>query len=321
LRFLVFCCLVGCSRVDPAVPPALDAAPASGPSLDLTAAWLDGGFSPAPPRPLGQVVLDEPGREPRAVLRYAPVAHDRRQYKLTVTTRQSLRISDSPDTPMAGGDHVIWLTTTAPEAGAGTWGWELGRIEVPPGPRQRVDESFFAEWKPSRGELTVDARGRRSVDERPLFAWRASGPNEMLKLHDDMIDVLVPVLPEEPVGVGARWQQRDQLVRGGITVSRTTAFELRGTPGKPRLRAQVTLVGGPQRISATITGELVEIDLASWKVEAESEYAWDGKSLLPDAAELAYHLDFVVIDPRHLGRGESSDLIHSRVEISASLAR
>ena len=115
--------------------------------------------------------------------------------------------------------------------------------------------------------------------------------------------------------------QRDQLVRGGISVTRTSRFELVGSPERPRLRVSVLLAGGPQRAAAIGLGEMFDYDLASWKVEVSGEYAWDGKSLLPERADLVYRLEFVLVDERRAGRREASDLMHNRVEINASLSR
>jgi hypothetical protein len=312
-------CLAACARAAPQAPPGADAGAPASPTASLAHAWLDAGSFAAPPsRPPAEVDLVERGREPRRPLRYAPAAGDRRQYRLAVDTRQTARISDSPDTSVAAVEHVIWLTTTAPVGAGAPWRWELGRIEVPErGAAKAVFDDYFADWQPSQGELGVDPRGRRPVDARPLFAWRSPGPNEILRLHEDLLDVLVPVLPEEPVGAGARWELRDQLVRGGVAVSRTSRFEL---VGPARLRVHVELQGGPQRAVYIDRNSLVRYDLASWKVEVRGEYAWDGKGLLPDAARLAYRLDFSAIDASD-SPSETRDLVHNRVDISASLSR
>jgi hypothetical protein len=294
------------------------------PAPVASGAWLDAGAfarEAVPPRRFELTLLD-PGGAPRAPLRYlASAAGVRVGRRLRTTLRQSISLDGAPTTQVASPPWSMAVTMIAPAAVAAPWRYELGRIELEP-PETADSAQFrtiFEAWEPVAGELAVDARGRRAPDARAVFsAHLPERANEPLKLLDDCLDAWVPVLPEEPIGVGARWRVVDELSRAGLDLQRTATFTLAGVDhGAPRIHAEVALaVPTHQRVNLVMHGEVLTLALDYWKVTIAADTTLDPGGLLPRHAVAVYHVEFLALDER----GESASLPRpSVVDLSAEL--
>lgn len=208
-----------------------DAAPLKGDTKSVTVgSGAATGSSPAPPdyklpREMSFELL-EAGSGRRVRLRYdlrgAPrelVAH------YTVTTRANIEGEWTPETVIApvsdgfgvsaepGVIHVRGLDATV---GTGA------------PPAVAAAETFVARWKAlvakRRADVTLDDRGR--LDAIALLD-DPSGTNVDAReeLEQRWLGLAVP-LPDEPVGVGARWRVVSAMRAGGIVVKQTANYRL-----------------------------------------------------------------------------------------------
>lgn len=248
--------LAGGSPIASARPPAAIAAPSARPAVAAPRpiATLAQAPQPSPsPVPGFQVqdsrieVLDT-GVEPRQPLRLQFQPGDRQQATMTMgvelAAQQGNRTMPLPALP----DIVIDLETEVRDPGTpGELVYEIryGDATAAPGGDPAMQEAIAMSLQLLRGlsvVATVDDRGRvRSLE---LQGSDASAPNatnlESMNSLLQSADQLSFPLPEEAVGVGARWQVVSQLSLGGLEMMQTATYELVDREGD-RLQLNLTL--------------------------------------------------------------------------------
>ncbi len=309
-------------------PAAVERPPPPRSDLDV-GAWLDAGpitaSTPAPRPPV--VTLLHAGAAPRALLAYAPTPGVRVQQSLQLDIRQTFVFSGAAAPLGAKSPSItLTLTTIAPAAGE-PWRYEIGRVRTDGSDLgAEMVRKLFGSWQPTQDELRIDARGVRAPDARAVFAGRSTAVNETFRVIDDLFDALVPVLPAEPVGDGARWRVDDEGVRGGVSVRRATTYTLSRTSAGARLHVEAALEGMPQRMMlVSPTGALLAEEMLEWHVEVEADYVFDPTTLLPRLAQATSVVKRVI--PDHATGQTASDgderagqgVTSSTLEIKAQL--
>lgn len=172
-------------------------------------AAADGGASPPPaPGGGGEVVkLVEPGAEPREAARYAFVI-DQSQ-----TTLATVRVN-AEGGPMGGAGPQppirLTLKVTPKTKGEGKtkFAMQVSKAEILTGgaalPPEAAKELKAAEAALSTLTATFSASPRGALTELQLGAGKGAPP-EAQELIIPMLEMLFAPLPEEPIGVGAKW--------------------------------------------------------------------------------------------------------------------
>jgi hypothetical protein len=229
-------------------PRERDATPpveaARGVTLDRTADPL------APPEiPLPAEVrfrLLAPGAEPREPLRYRRAAAEERTITTTIATRSRV-LADGAWGPLTEQPPVRQALAARAE------GDRLLLRVVEPAPAWRA-------LKGRRATATIDARGRITAlafadvpGDAGAPSGRPDGPRD--ELWQQLLGLAVP-LPDEPVGVGARWEVRTNLRVGAASLTQSATYELLAASADAwTIRVRARRIGEPQ--SAPGGAELV----------------------------------------------------------------
>jgi hypothetical protein len=293
----IFCAASSCQLAagEPAGSPPAAAQPA--PAAAPAASRLIG--EPAPVQPAFEVKLLDAGAEPRRTLRYevAPGMRQRVDAHLSATTQ--IRVSGLPFYVERGPNADSRLVVEVVAADGDRLSCQL-RVERAEATYSEGHESGFPrERRVSLDKLSgqaypfaTDRRGFVVPSMPEHLPDRDRDRDVAWAILQGTVRSVVP-LPEEPVGLGARWQISEES-RVGITLSgrMITELELRAIRGRrleldmkqtivtpPQLlHLRSDSVGGVSRCRSQSHGRLV-IDLgllAPVERASETEFEFDG---------------------------------------------
>lgn len=218
----------------------------------------------AAPEPMAvpEITLLDPGAEPRQLLRLTPAVGQVENvvYRSQVSTDVDVKLfpADVSTTREVGYTLRLEVREAAPEI---AYRFTIAELE-----RTRVERKRSVELA---SDALLGLTGTMRITDRGLpvsvgFAVPDGLSDEDLETHGDLRDAarrLVTPLPEEPVGVGARWEARSRSVFGILHLSLVARFEL------------ISLEGGVATIEETLgaerEGSTVVMDPADRKAKGE----------------------------------------------------
>lgn len=245
--------------VDAGSPPA----PMLGPRItQLRPPAQELGATPVLPEPALALPLresftvEEAGQEPRRRLRYALDGRARRITLAAELSARSVTGTAAQPTPVAIPPFRERFTVQVERRGGRErWSWRGEPIELS-GEREQdkiAAAPYVLRWK----QLLANRNATFSLDEHALprdltFAedpLREHSDAERDELTQRLLGQLVP-LPEQPIGVGARWRAVTILRQGFVSVKQTAAYQLVALDGD-RLTLAVDLrrVAGEQLVA------------------------------------------------------------------------
>jgi hypothetical protein len=265
------------------------------------------------------VTLLDPGAEPRSLLRFDLAAGTS-----SMTTSQSQEITQSflgQTQPTAAFDFVFVmqidtvpvadgyeLTSTVTSAGSGP-GTAADVAAV-------LDESLAA-LAGFRSITVIDDRGRilsAELDEASLAGVPAEITDLMRQLGES--NQIAAPLPDEAVGVGARWQVEQRLEVNGISLVQTTEYTLTAVDG-PVLTMEISGSQTPIETTVQLPGlEGVDVEILEWTTSTTGSLIIDLASGVPTSSAVSDV--FQVLDI--VGEGELSQTILSTIEIAPTSA-
>ncbi|MGB8329101.1 MAG: hypothetical protein WCE62_03165 [Polyangiales bacterium] len=222
------------------------------------------------------LVLDA-GQEPRETLRYkiargttttatmefgiASLAMSRTGSQLSVTPGVRLHIVSGPSLSSRHGTRfdvrIVKAEAIVPEG-------------LDPQVVQDLNKSA-AVLNNVGGWVEVDDRGIIQRTELNDAAQRSDVPMRLLVMIINARTSLARViLPAEPVGVGARWEARKELVLYGFKVSQVDTYTLKEKAGDAlKLNVQIQQTAAPQTV--TFAEEGIELTIESFSMNASGE--------------------------------------------------
>jgi len=252
-RALVFGVILACGGAPPAktesvtVPAASQSAAASSASATAPAASSSPAPSasaaasePAPDdRPTAPVVtLLDPGAAPRSRLRYAfHTRHETMRMDLKMTMALGIGGAQTPSVSMptirmdldidpVGVDAEGTLTATSVVRRADV----LADATLPPASAAKLAGDMKS-LVGTRGRFVVTSRG---VSKEATIDLPPNAPENIRQIMQSMRDSLrdlCAVLPEEPVGVGARWTVLTRVRSRAIAIEQTATYTLKRRAG------------------------------------------------------------------------------------------
>lgn len=240
-----------------------------------------------------------PGKEPRQALRYGAEAGER---LLTVAVRvDTHEYANDQWTPWGTLPEIRYGLALGREAGQPALTVRGLDVEIGQPAAAAPDvaayvtrvteemaERYRSQLQGRRASVTIDARGRIEVLEPTAGSEPAPAAHTRREMLQILAESVVP-LPEEPVGVGARWQVTMLLGRGAAMVNQVATYELLAVEknGTWRIRATLAQDGEQQVVTdpalpAGVTAELVAL---VWRAEGELQVS--PASLTPLAGKLA----------------------------------
>ncbi|MBW1906149.1 MAG: hypothetical protein JRD92_09295 [Deltaproteobacteria bacterium] len=223
------------------------------------------------------LVLDA-GQEPRESLRYK-IAHGTTTTAMMefgiaslTTTDRAAQLAVTPGVRL----HVVSGPTLEGKRGSTRFDVRIIKAEaiVPEGidPKVAMDLNRSASVLNNVGGwVEVDDRGIIQRTELNHAAKRSDVPIRLLAMIINARTSLSRViLPAEPIGVGARWEARKELVLYGFEVSQVDTYTLTEKVGDElKLNVQMQQTALPQTI--TFEEEGIELAVESFKMNAAGE--------------------------------------------------
>ncbi len=132
--------------------------------------------------------------------------------------------------------------------------------------------------------VEIDDRGRLLAGEFNEAAKRSDIPLRLLRMIVNTRSTLTRVLlPEEPVGLGARWETRKELTTYGFKVQQVDTYTLVDRVGDEiMLNISVQQLGSPQRLEFPEEG--IEISVESMSANASGQIILSLNALESDAS-------------------------------------
>jgi hypothetical protein len=228
---------------------------------------------PRPTRPSPTVVLLEAGSGPRRILRFTPRVGAVTELELGI----DLHLTQRPDGTVGGAapagpaqvvdppatHHRVRLTVTAADDLGYDVAFEVTDAGVEPDGTILTDTQIVE--LTAAVQQVVGLSGRMRLDQRGSVTSVAVAPGpgdgdndedgsrNAARLRDveRQLAAVVPVLPVEPVGRGARWRTTSRSTLAGVDVRQTTTYEITALDGDQVLyRATVTQDAGEQDVPA-----------------------------------------------------------------------
>jgi hypothetical protein len=175
------------------------------------------------------VRLLEPGAAPLAPLRYALKAPQ----AVTFHVAGSLEVKRDDQGRTIPFPTLALPVKLAPEKGTVAYGWQTPKFTTSPEDTQTAH--IMTGLEGSTGQLQL-AEGGRGVITQILVR---AGPNDKgtqgalevrtvsaMEMGKGMMGLLIVPFPEEPIGIGGRWQVERIAVRGPMSFKQFTTFTL-----------------------------------------------------------------------------------------------
>ena len=218
-------------------PPAAAAAVAPAATTNVPAAPPTA--KPAAPTSGQPVKLLAAGAEPRKVLRLRPKPGDKQTLSLTMKMAIETKAGEVPAPAMKLPAMTLTFDTTVQKvAGNGdiTYQMVMGDIRVSSEPEgsPEVAEAITKASAGIKGHTSSGLTSDRGFAKELEFKTPPAGSPQAGQLVDQMKDLysqLAAPLPEEAVGVGARWEVKTPIKAQGMTMEQTSTYELTALEG------------------------------------------------------------------------------------------
>lgn len=192
-----------------------------------------------PPAAGPQVKLLEAGAEPRQALRLKPKPGEKQSVTMTAKTTLTVESAAAPAQPLSmPGIQMSLSVLPKSQTPEGIIDFEtvFGEIEVVGGngiPPQ-VADAIKASMSGLKGLLltvTMTDRGFAKKVEATLPAGADPATRKAMEEMKDSVADTKFLLPEEPVGPGAKWEVKNRIKPQGVTMDSTTTYELVSNEG------------------------------------------------------------------------------------------
>jgi hypothetical protein len=275
--------------------------PAAAVSGTTNASEVKSEVKPATPTSSGPLKLLSKGAEPRKVLRLHPAAGDKQTLHLNAKAGLETKMGDQPPPfklPSMTNtvDFSLDITikdvsnkgdisyeVTASDAG----GAEEPRPGAPQGAKAR--KSALPEAKGMSATGKVSSLGFSK--ELEFNAPPGTDPQIHLltDLMKDVFGQLTAPLPEEAVGVGAKWEVKMPIQSHGIKVDQTASYELVSVEGETfKIKSTSTQRASNQKIDNPVMPGM-KVDLTKWSGKGSSELTVDAGKLMPSSGTMEIH--------------------------------
>ncbi len=236
----------------------------------LAALAIAGGTYAAPavaqdaPAAAVTTVLDL-GAEPRQLLRYdlGAIQPQSLNMDMTMSMTMSTPFGDM-STPLPTVRSVLSVTGATPTDRGARVNMVIERFEVLP--REGVEPMMLQMLQGTLSQM-ANIAGWMEIDDRGNvldggFDYGGADPaiaQQMQSMQDSLRQVAVP-LPEEPVGVGARWESTAGVDANGISVTQVASFRVDEISASGvRFTTSVSQTAETQTITDAATGMAMEL--------------------------------------------------------------
>ncbi len=265
--------------VSPVKPPGTGAGPGSGSG-----------------RGAGPVKLLDAGAEPRKALRLHPKAGTKQTIELTTKMTLDMKMGEI-QTPLKLPPFTSAMDITAKSVNADSGiGYEavMGDVTVADDPDAVQDvagpmKNAFEKLKGISGTGTMSNRG---INKGLEIKLPTDADPRLLQLMEQMKESFSNVglvLPEEPVGLGAKWEFKSTFKSLGVTIDQTTTFQLTSAEAE-RITAKTTITqrAANQKMQNPLAPDM-KMDLTKLTGKGTGEVTLDLAQIWASAATQELH--------------------------------
>lgn len=240
-----------------------------------------------------QIKLLNPGAEPRTVLRLQPQAGDKQNQTLVMKMGMGVEMPGQPGAqnikiPPLKMDLAVEVQEVAAN-GDIVYVVKHGEmsLEEDPSASPEMAQALKAALGDLSGISAVGTNTSRGIN-KGLAAQLPPGTNpqmrQMLDQMNDSLGAISTPLPEEAIGLGAKWETKMSRKSQGMTIEQTTSAELIGLEEhQATVKVTLTQRAANQKISNPAMPGL-KFDLTKMTGSSHGEITLDLKQLMPAKA-------------------------------------
>jgi hypothetical protein len=184
--------------------------------------------------------LLEAGAEPRTALRFHPQPGDRQIVDMTVKMALGLDTNGKPGEPIKmPAMRMTWEIAVKDVSAAGDITYEMKLADAGLADETGAASPMAEAIKTTLGGLkgisstgTLSPHGATKSRQVNLPASADPQTRQVLEQVKESLATLLLPLPEEPVGVGAKWEVKQPLKTQGLTLQQTTTCQLATMEGE-----------------------------------------------------------------------------------------
>ena len=248
-------------------------------------------------------LLDD-GHEPRRALRYPSDPPPPQKMSLSLHVAMKMEVPGSPVPPVSMPGLRLLIDLTGRDRD-GEVRYEFTVTDADLTGAEAAHPSLVAAMRKGVGSL-VGATGTVSVDPRGFqrelsIGLPSSLGQELTQFMNSAklaIGQMAVPLPEEPIGVGAKWQVEETIAQEGIQVRQKTYYELLAIDG-PRVQIRTQTVQSAEQQRAAVPGlpSGVSAKVVSLRGAGAGETEIDLRRLVPGSAreELETDVSFAIV--------------------------
>ncbi len=248
------------------------------------------------------VRLLEAGAEPRKVLRLHPAAGDKQTMNMVMKMAMDMNMGQGQSQSIKLPAMNMTMETTVKEvSGDGDVTYDLvlgdcGVAEDQDALPQVVEamKSALAGLKGLSGSGKISSRGIVKAADIKIPSGAAPQVRQTMEQMKDSIAGMSSPLPEEPVGAGAKWENKTPVKTQGMNLEQTVTYELVSINGEQfTTKGTIIQAAANQKVqSPAMPG--MKVDLSKMTGRGTAERTSDLNRLLPLAATVQTHSEFTM---------------------------
>jgi len=243
-----------------------------------------------------KVTLVSPGKDPKAELRYAPKANQTAATTMTMELGLASKIGDQSmpavSLPKMVAELTTHVTTVAPD-GTISYDFEVKSAkafrgkDVKPEVLKKVDAEF-GKIAGLKGHATVTGRGMTRELQMDVPAASDPSVQQMVDSLRQSLRQMSNPLPEEPVGIGAKWDAEQAYRMQGMQFKQVSHSTLAARKGnKVTVQVEIEQSAEPQAIQLPNIPPGAQAKLVSLSSHGNGKLQTDLTRLTPFKSDMA----------------------------------
>lgn len=250
---------------------------------------------PAVAEPGVELQLVEPGDAPRYKLRFTPEVGAKQSVVLSMRMNQAITINGatmpSPKMPVQKMTMEFEVTEVEP-SGDIHFDYEYTKVEVVADAQtQAMAPMLEAQMKPmegTTGSVVISDRGYNLKSELSVPEGVSPQIKQAMVGMQDSMDQMCSPLPEEAVGVGARWKLTQNVVANGIAMTQRSTYVVKEiSEGHVALDVELKQEAEEQQINPPGVAPNVTLSLKSLNSEGTGKMTIDTQSMIPEQSKVS----------------------------------
>lgn len=249
----------------------------------------------------GAVKLLVPGKEPRTAFRFHPKAGDKQSLEMTIKMAMGMKMGEV-DTPIKIPTMTLQMDLTVNDVSStGDIKYESVLNEATVGEDADVlpqvaeaMKSAMTKTKGLTGTGTLSNRGENKGYDLKAPADADPQLKQTLEQWKQTFAQAATPLPEEPIGVGAKWEYKYPVKSQGMTINQAMTYELASVEGE-NLTIKVTLAqtASNQKVqNPALQG--MKVDLTKLSGTGSGDLALDLAKIMPIQVTTQAHADMTM---------------------------